>query len=64
MDFLGTPDVGMWLFLGLTFASFATSFIGVFTGTAGGLMLLDFENRLTYGCFFKLNFEICVSVTC
>ena len=40
MDFLGTPDVGMGLFLGLTFASFATSFIGVFTGTAGGLMLL------------------------
>src|SRR4051812_10766284 len=40
MDFLGTPDVGMGLFMGLTFASFATSFIGVFTGTAGGLMLL------------------------
>jgi uncharacterized membrane protein YfcA len=40
MDFLGTPDVGMGLFAGLTFASFATSFIGVFTGTAGGLMLL------------------------
>jgi uncharacterized membrane protein YfcA len=40
MEFLGTPDVGMGLFFGLTFASFATSFIGVFTGTAGGLMLL------------------------
>ena len=40
MDFLGTPDIGIGLFIGLTFASFATSFIGVFTGTAGGLMLL------------------------
>jgi uncharacterized membrane protein YfcA len=40
MDFLGTPDIGLGLFIGLTFASFATSFIGVFTGTAGGLMLL------------------------
>ena len=40
MDFLGTPDVGPWLFVGLTFASFATAFIGVFTGTAGGVILL------------------------
>lgn len=40
MDFLGTPDVGPLLFFGLTFASFATAFIGVFTGTAGGVILL------------------------
>jgi uncharacterized membrane protein YfcA len=40
MDFFITPDVGPLLFFGLTFASFATSFIGVFTGTAGGLILL------------------------
>jgi uncharacterized membrane protein YfcA len=40
MDFLGTPDVGPLLFFGLTAASFATAFIGVFTGTAGGLILL------------------------
>jgi uncharacterized membrane protein YfcA len=40
MDFLGTPDIGPWLFFGLTFASFVTAFIGVFTGTAGGVILL------------------------
>jgi len=39
-EFLGVPDTGPLLFLGLTFASFATAFIGVFTGTAGGLILL------------------------
>lgn len=40
MDFLGTPDIGLLMFAGLTFASFATAFIGVFTGTAGGVILL------------------------
>jgi uncharacterized protein len=40
MDFLTIPDGGPLLFLGLAFASFATAFIGVFTGTAGGLILL------------------------
>lgn len=40
MDFFTTPDVGLLLFAGLTLASFATAFIGVFTGTAGGLILL------------------------
>jgi uncharacterized membrane protein YfcA len=40
MDFLGTPDVGPLLFLGLTVASFATAFIAVFTGAAGGVILL------------------------
>ena len=40
MDFLGTPDMGPLMFFGLTFASFATAFIGVFTGTAGGVILL------------------------
>ena len=40
MDFFTTPDVGPLLFAGLVFASFATAFIGVFTGTAGGVILL------------------------
>lgn len=40
MEFFTTPDVGALLFAGLTFASFATAFIGVFTGTAGGVILL------------------------
>lgn len=40
MNFLGTPDMGPLMFAGLTLASFVTSFIGVFTGTAGGLILL------------------------
>jgi uncharacterized membrane protein YfcA len=40
MDFLGTPDVGPLLFAGLSVASFVTAFIGVYTGAAGGVMLL------------------------
>jgi uncharacterized membrane protein YfcA len=40
MDFLGTPDVGPLLFAGLCVASFVTAFIGVFTGAAGGVILL------------------------
>jgi len=40
MDFLGTPDVGPLLFAGLTAASFVTAFIGVYTGAAGGVILL------------------------
>ena len=40
MDILGTPDVGPLLFIGLCAASFVTAFIGVFTGTAGGVILL------------------------
>lgn len=40
MDFLGTPDIGPLLFAGLVVASFVTAFIGVFTGTAGGVILL------------------------
>ena len=40
MDILGTPDVGPLLFSGLCAASFVTAFIGVFTGTAGGVILL------------------------
>jgi len=40
MDFLGTPDVGPLLFAGLMLASLVTSFIGVFTGAAGGIVLL------------------------
>src|SRR6476469_2309040 len=40
MDFLGTPDIGPLTFFGLTLASLVTSFIGVFTGAAGGIVLL------------------------
>jgi len=40
MDFLGTPDIGPLLFFGLMLSSFATAFIGVFTGAAGGVVLL------------------------
>ena len=40
MDFLGTPDVGPLLFAGLTLASLVTAFIGVYTGAAGGVILL------------------------
>jgi uncharacterized membrane protein YfcA len=40
MDFLGTPDVGPLVFAGLAAASLVTSFIGVFTGAAGGVILL------------------------
>src|ERR1044072_9848681 len=40
MEFLGTPDIGLWTFVGLMTASLVTSFIGVFTGAAGGIVLL------------------------
>jgi uncharacterized membrane protein YfcA len=40
MDFLGTPDVGPMLFFGLMAASLVTAFVGVFTGAAGGVILL------------------------
>ena len=40
MDILGTPDIGPLLLVGLSLASFVTAFIGVFTGTAGGVILL------------------------
>src|SRR5712672_2109553 len=40
MDILGTPDVGPLIFVGLSLASFVTAFIGVFTGAAGGVILL------------------------
>src|SRR3954452_14925686 len=39
-EFLGTPDVGALAFLALMAASLVTSFIGVFTGSAGGVVLL------------------------
>jgi uncharacterized protein len=40
MDFLGTPDVGPLLFAGLTALSFVPALIGVYTGAAGGIILL------------------------
>lgn len=39
-QFLGMPDVSGWLFVGLAVASFCTTFLGIVTGTAGGLLLL------------------------
>src|SRR5688572_21392783 len=40
MDFLFTPDVGPLLFAGLSAASFISAFIAVYTGAAGGVLLL------------------------
>ena len=40
MDFLGTPGIDALTFAGLTVASLVTSFLGVFTGAAGGVVLL------------------------
>ncbi len=40
MDFLGMPDVSPQVFFGLTAASLVTSFLGISTGAAGGLLLL------------------------
>jgi uncharacterized membrane protein YfcA len=40
MDFLGTPDIGPLVFAGLVLASFVTAFLSVFTGAAGGVILL------------------------
>jgi uncharacterized membrane protein YfcA len=40
MEFLGTPDVGPLMFFGLMAASLVTAFVGVFTGAAGGVILL------------------------
>jgi uncharacterized membrane protein YfcA len=40
MDFLFTPDIGPLLFAGLSLASFVSAFIGVYTGAAGGVLLL------------------------
>ncbi|MSP46010.1 MAG: sulfite exporter TauE/SafE family protein [Xanthobacteraceae bacterium] len=40
MEFLGTPDIGPLTFFGLMVASLVTAFIGVFTGAAGGVVLL------------------------
>jgi uncharacterized membrane protein YfcA len=40
MEILPSADVGPLLFVGLAVASFVTAFIGVFTGTAGGVILL------------------------
>src|SRR3954453_16436098 len=40
MDILSSADVGPLLLAGLSLASFATAFIGVFTGAAGGVFLL------------------------
>ena len=39
-NFLGTPDTSLWLFLGLTAASFFASYFSIVAGTAGGLLLL------------------------
>lgn len=41
-QFLGVPDIDGWIFLALSLAAFATAFLGMVTGTAGGLVLLAF----------------------
>jgi uncharacterized membrane protein YfcA len=40
MDVLFTPEIGPLLFAGLSVASFISAFIGVYTGAAGGVLLL------------------------
>lgn len=40
MHLLSAPDIGPLIFAGLCFASFAAAFFGVFTGAAGGIVLL------------------------
>jgi uncharacterized membrane protein YfcA len=40
MDLLFTPDVGPLMFAGLSVASFVSAFIAVYTGAAGGVLLL------------------------
>jgi uncharacterized membrane protein YfcA len=40
MDFFAIPNVSPLLFTGLTVASLVTAFIGVYTGAAGGVVLL------------------------
>jgi uncharacterized membrane protein YfcA len=40
MESLFTPEIGPLLFAGLSAASFVSAFIGVFTGAAGGVLLL------------------------
>lgn len=40
MEFLGTPGIGPLTFTVLAAASLVTTFIGVFTGAAGGVILL------------------------
>ena len=39
-NFLGTPDIGPWLFAALCVASFFSTYFSIVTGAAGGLMLL------------------------
>ncbi len=41
-SFLGVPDINAWIFIALTAGAFFGTFIGVVTGTAGGLMVLAF----------------------
>mgnify|MGYP006118528227 CR=1 FL=1 len=38
-NFLGIPDVGPWLLIGLVAVATVTTFLGAVTGTAGGLLL-------------------------
>lgn len=40
MHFVSAPNIGTLLFLGLSAASFAAAFFGVFAGAAGGVILL------------------------
>lgn len=40
MHYLTAPDIGTALFLGLSLASFAAAFFGVWAGAAGGVILL------------------------
>ena len=39
-NFLGVPDVPLWLFIFLSITTIATTMLGMLTGTVGGLGLL------------------------
>ena len=39
-NFLGVPDVPLWLFIFLSITTIATTVLGMLTGTVGGLGLL------------------------
>ena len=40
VGYLGVPDVSIWLFWGLTLFAAFTSFVGIATGAAGGLLMM------------------------
>ena len=54
MEILAPADVGPLLIVALSVASFVTAFIGVFTGAAGGVILLGFIIPQTGGGVYRV----------